>query len=160
MKIKLRLALILYFVFTSFNMVSAQTKGNIHGRIVDADSKEALVGVNVYIKGTYYGAATDLEGNYRISNVNPGVYTIEVSMLGYKKVQNTGIIVNADETSNLDFKLEPTVLAFGQEVVVIGESPLFNIDETASKKTISSSEIAAEVVESIQPSMTSLESVK
>ena len=150
MKIRLQLGLLLCLVLTSFNMLPAQEKGRIHGRILDAESSEALVGVNVFIKGTYYGAATDLEGHYRIANVNPGVYTIEVSMLGYKKVQNTGVIVNPDETSSLDFNLEPTVLAFGQEVVVIGEKPLFNIDETASRRSISSSEIAAEVVESVQ----------
>ena len=150
MKIGLQLGLLLCLVVTSFNMLSAQEKGHIQGRIIDAENSEALAGVNVFIKGTYYGAATDLEGNYRIANVNPGVYTIEVSMLGYKKVQNTGVMVNTGETSNLDFKLEPTVLAFGQEVVVIGEKPLFNIDETASRRSISSSEIAAEVVESVR----------
>ncbi|MEK6649596.1 MAG: carboxypeptidase-like regulatory domain-containing protein, partial [Bacteroidota bacterium] len=36
--------------------------GKIAGRVIDATSKESLIGVNVIIEGTRLGAATDLEG--------------------------------------------------------------------------------------------------
>jgi outer membrane receptor protein involved in Fe transport len=137
-------------VLASCNLLFAQVKGTLSGKVTDAENGEGLPGVNVIVKGTYYGAATDLEGNFNIVNVNPGVYTIAVSMIGFKQIQNTGVQVNAGQTTDLDFKLESTVLALGQEVVVIGEKPLFDIEETASKKSISSAEIEAEVVESVQ----------
>ncbi len=128
----------------------AQYKGTIKGRVVDAETGEGLPGVNVVVKGTYYGAATDLEGNFVIYNVSPGVYTVEFSMIGYKQVQHTGVKVSAGETTTLNVKLETTVLALGQEVVVIGEKPLFDIEDTSSRKSISSLEIKAEVVQSVQ----------
>jgi len=128
----------------------AQSKGELRGRIIDKDTGEGLPGVNVLVKGTYYGAATDLDGNFSIRNMNPGVYTVQISMIGYKQIQQTGIRVNPAETTTVDFKLEETVLALGQEVVVIGEQPLFNIEETASRKRLSGKEIKVEVVENIR----------
>lgn len=142
---------LLFVLIASIGVAHPQgTKGRISGRIVDAETGEGLPGVNVVVQGTYYGAATDLEGDYTISGVSPGVYTVEVSMIGYKQVQHTGVQVVAGETTTLNFELEPTVLALGQEVVVLGEKPLFDIEDTASRKTITSAEIRAEVVESVQ----------
>ncbi|SVC35759.1 uncharacterized protein METZ01_LOCUS288613, partial [marine metagenome] len=54
-------------------------------------SNEGLAGVNIFIKGTYYGAATDVDGYYSISQINPGIYDIEASIIGYKVVLQTGI---------------------------------------------------------------------
>ncbi|NUO83999.1 carboxypeptidase-like regulatory domain-containing protein, partial [candidate division KSB1 bacterium] len=131
------------------SIVWSQTKGTITGRVLDAQTREGLPSVHVVAKGTYYGAATDANGNYTIANINPGIYTLEVSIIGYKQVQNTGVKVVAGETLTLDFKLEETVLTLGQEVVVIGEKPLFDIEETSSRRNLTSSEIQAEVVENV-----------
>ena len=150
MKVRVNFLWLLILFVLSQNLAFAQTKGSIKGRIIDGDTGEGLPGVNVLVKGTYYGAATDLEGNYVIERVNPGVYTLEVSMIGYKQVQHTGVKVIVGETTTLKFNLEPTVLALGQEVVVVGEKPLFDIEDTSSRKRISSAEIQAEVVDNIQ----------
>jgi len=146
----LRILTAIVVVVCSWNPVLSQTKGAVSGRIVDNETGEGLPGVNVVVKGTYYGAATSLDGSYIIRNMNPGVYTVEASMMGYKQVQHTGVKVVAGETTTLDFNLEATVLAFGQEVVVIGQKPLFDIEETASRRSLTSAEIQAEVVESVQ----------
>jgi outer membrane receptor protein involved in Fe transport len=109
-----------------------------------------LPGVNVIIEGTYYGASTDNEGYFEVRNVSPGTYTLKVSMIGFKEIKQTGVRVTVGERTETNFQLEETVLAFGQDVVVLGEEPLFNIEETSSKKTVSSIEIQAEVVESVR----------
>lgn len=150
MKYKIISAMLILLSFSVNSPASAQFKGELKGKITDKKTGEPLPGVNVLVKGTYYGAASDLEGNFRIANMNPGTYTVEVSMIGYKQIQQTGVRVNANETTMLNFKLEETVLALGQEVVVIGEQPLFNIEETASRKSISSREIEVEVVENVR----------
>lgn len=128
----------------------AQQKGKIAGVITDSESGDMLPGVNVMVEGTYYGASTDLDGYFIIENVNPGVYSIEIQYVGYKVLKQTGIEVEAGKTSNLEIQLEPTVLALGQEIVVIGEKPLFDIKETSSSKTISSSELANKAVENVK----------
>ena len=63
-----------------------QEKGLITGTVNDLKSGEPLAGVNVMVKGTYYGDATDTNGNYIIESVNKGTYNIEASIIGYKVV--------------------------------------------------------------------------
>lgn len=124
-------------------------KGSIQGQIQDAKTNEVLPGVNIIAKGTYYGAATDFNGKFKIDNVTPGTYTIEVSLIGYKTVQYTGIKVTEGKPTVLDVLLEETVLTLDQDIVVVGDKPLINIEETQSKKSISKEDIELSIVENI-----------
>jgi len=143
---------LLLIVFSLSSRMSAQTasKCTITGKVSDSKSAEALPSVNVTVKGTYYGAVTDLDGKFTISGVNPGTYIVDVSLLGYKTVEYTGMKFEAGETKSLDVKLEETVLSLGQEVVIIGEKPLFNIEETQSSRSINSADIKAAAIKSVQ----------
>lgn len=128
----------------------AQTKGSISGKIVDGKTGEGLPSVNVSVKGTYYGAVTDLDGKFTITNVSAGTYTVEVSLLGYKNVQYTSFKVKEGESSPLNVKLEETVLSLGKEVVIVGEKPLFSIEETQSRRSVSSEDIKVAAIQSVK----------
>lgn len=130
-------------------LFAQQDKGTISGRIIDHETNQGLPGVNVVVKGTYHGAATDLDGRFVVRNVSPGEYTLAVTMVGYKQVQVTGIKVIGGQTAEVNVKMESTVLALGQEIVIIGEKPLFNVDETSSRRTISRAEIENAVIENV-----------
>jgi hypothetical protein len=138
--------LFLFFIQISF----AQNKGILTGKIVDASTGEELIGVNIILKGTYYGAASDLKGLFTIPNIVEGSYNVEVSLIGYKSVQFTGTKIEANKTKHLDVKLEETVLTLGQDVVIVGAKPLLDVEETQSKRTISKEDIEVAVVENIQ----------
>lgn len=56
---------------------------NLKGVVFDASTKEPLIGVTVYVKGTTNGDATDLEGRFEISNLKDGPYTIIISYISY-----------------------------------------------------------------------------
>ena len=58
--------------------------GSIRGRITEEKTNEPAIGVNVIVKGTYKGAASDIDGNYSIIGLAEGDYDIEVSSIGYK----------------------------------------------------------------------------
>jgi hypothetical protein len=122
------------------NFAQGET-GRISGTITEVDTENKLPGVNVIFKGTYYGSASNENGEYSIENIRPGNYDVEVSMIGYKVLLQTGIRVNVGKTTYIDFFLEKTVLSFGEEVLVIGDSPLFDVNETASVSRIRSDEI-------------------
>lgn len=131
--------------------LSAQSdRGRVEVSVTDSKTGEGLPGANVFIKGTYYGGATNFDGFVRIENVLPGVYTIEVSLLGYKVVQFTGVNVEPGKTTNLVAKMEETVLSLDQEVVIIGEKPLFDIEETASRRNIRLEDIQVAGLKSVQ----------
>ena len=112
-------------LFLSFlTLVNAQGSGTLTGVINEANNKSGLPGVNVMVKGTYYGAASDLEGRYRIDNISPGSYDIEVSMIGYKIILKTGVTIGPGEIIDLDFHMEETVLSFGEDMDFLPDAHL------------------------------------
>ena len=117
-----------------FNAVLFAQNGKIEGTVTDAKTGDPLPGVNIILKGTYYGAASDFNGKYIISNISPGIYTVEVSFIGYKTMQYTGTEVFANRTIQLDMKLEESALTLDQDVIVVGDKPLVDVEETQSKK--------------------------
>ena len=143
----MRKIILLIFIISSFSF--AQNTGSISGRITDARTNEELPGVNIILKGTYYGAATDLRGRFQIESVNPGNYTVEISYIGFKTMQFTAVRIEAGKNYPLDVKLEESVLTLDQDVVVVGEKPLLDVEETQSKRTISREDIEIAIVENI-----------
>lgn len=134
--------------------LSAQDRGKIEGIVKDAANKDALPGVNVTLKGTYYGAATDINGRYLIDKVTSGTYTVEVTLIGYKTMQYTGIKIVAGKTTQLNIDMSETVLTMEQDIVVVGDKPLVEVDETQSKRTISKQDIEVAVIENINDLVT------
>lgn len=127
-----------------------QPSGRIEGRVVDEKTGEGLPSVNIIVKGTYYGASSDFDGNYKIEKIKPGVYNIDVNLLGYKSVQYSGIHVEVNQTVELNVKLTESVLALGQEVIIIGEKRLFDVEETSSKRSIKSEDLSVSAVQNVQ----------
>lgn len=67
-------------------LLFAQT-GGVKGRVVDAESGEALIGVTVIIENTTKGSIADLDGNYTITKVPVGDQTVVVSYVGYEETK-------------------------------------------------------------------------
>jgi outer membrane receptor protein involved in Fe transport len=124
--------------------------GTIKGTVVDAKTAESLSSANVIVKGTFKGAATDLEGEFTILGLSPGSYDIQCTIIGYTDQIHTGITVSAGLTTRLQFQMQPTVLAAGEEVIIIGERPIVETDRTSSGVRITSDDIAAAQVEDVK----------
>ncbi|MCF6239272.1 MAG: TonB-dependent receptor, partial [Candidatus Marinimicrobia bacterium] len=129
--------------------LSAQSTCIIEGRVMDAKAGIGLPGVNVIIKGTYYGGATDLEGRFRLTGMSPGTYDLEFTMIGYKVVLKTGVSVTIAEAVQVEIDLEETTLALGQEIIVEGERPLFEVDQTASSVRLTADDLKLNIVENL-----------
>ncbi|MBD3289406.1 outer membrane beta-barrel protein, partial [candidate division KSB1 bacterium] len=110
--------LITAFVFTS-GTLTAQTTGQITGKVIEAGSKSPLPGANISIVGTARGAATDNNGRFKILKVPAGTYTVKTSFLGYQD-ETKEVQVLAGKTVSVQFALEESVLK-GEQVVVYGE---------------------------------------
>lgn len=120
-------------------MLLAQS-GKIQGTLLDADTKEPLIGATVGIQGTTKGAITDIDGNYLMLNVAPGTYIIEARYIGYATVVVQELIVRSDLTTTQNFEL--TLESFeGQELVVVAERQTVIKDITSSEARVSSDEI-------------------
>ncbi len=110
--------------------VAMASTGKIAGTVVDKETGEGLPMANVMIKGTSMGAATDMEGNYVILNVPPGVYTVTASIIGFQKKSITDVRVNVDFTTRLDFELGTGDINLPAVIVQGERNPLIRQDLT------------------------------
>ena len=123
-----RYAVIFFLLLLSFSLASAQY-GKISGMITDQETKEPLIGANVLVEGTTYGAATDINGGYVILNVPAGTYTVKASYIGYQTITITNVKVLADLTRDIDIKLSNTAVQVST-VTIVAERPLIEKSAT------------------------------
>jgi len=125
----------------------AGTTGTLSGRVLDADGKP-VAAATVLVVGTRLGAYSDAEGKFLILNVAPGTYEVKASRLGFNAVTVTGVVVSADNTTRLDFKMGDTNLKT-EEVVIIAERPPVDLKVTSSQATLTTEEIEDLPVQSL-----------
>ncbi|MFB0516565.1 MAG: carboxypeptidase-like regulatory domain-containing protein [Candidatus Neomarinimicrobiota bacterium] len=139
-------------------MAYGQTS-KIVGTVIDAYNGVPLHGVNVIVKGTYLGAATDVDGYFHILNVPAGSYEIEASMIGYKKTTLLDVLVSVDQVTGLDFEMEETTLE-GEAVTVVAERDILHKEISNSQQVASASQIEeAPAIRTINQFMGSLAGV-
>ncbi len=146
---RLKFVSLLLFSLLTVAYLFAGTTGKISGRVTDAKTGEPLPGVNVFLEGTTRGAASDVDGYYYIINVNPGTYTLKATFVGYADHVVKEVIVQSDLTTEVNIKMRPEVMTT-EEVVVVAEKPVIQKDVAASQKNISSREIQALPVTTVE----------
>lgn len=109
----------LLFFFPLF--LAAQT-GIISGKIIDAKTAEALIGVSIRMDEGAGGAITDLDGNFRIANVPVGKHKISVNYTGYTPKNVEDIDVKAGEATIVDVAIEDGAGAALAEVVIVAKA--------------------------------------
>jgi len=88
----------LFFITVLFtSSLFAQSQGSIKGFVTDeAMNNEPLLMANIQIKGESTTTQSNFHGNYEISDLKPGKYTLVMSYLGY---ENKEVIVDVKENT-------------------------------------------------------------
>jgi TonB-linked SusC/RagA family outer membrane protein len=94
----------------------AQGSAAIEGRVIDARSRQGIVGVTVSLQGTGLGAVTSDDGRFRIVNVPPGTYNVVARRLGYAP-HRQAIVVGTEQAAVADIVLENTAISLDQVIV-------------------------------------------
>jgi hypothetical protein len=97
--------------FVSFNTYSDSgsdhtSQISMQGKVIDKQTGESLAGVVIEVDGTDIKVYSDLEGNYTITGLKPGKYTIKINYISYKKDLKT-IEIKDNESKNINILLEP-----------------------------------------------------
>ena len=110
--------------------------GNIVGKVIEKGTGEALIGANVILKGSSFGDATDVEGNFIIRKVEPGVHVLIVSYLGYI-TEEIEVVVDDGETTEINVELEAQGFE-GEEITITAQvrGQVAAINEQRSSNTI------------------------
>lgn len=106
--------LVLFLIVGSFTLYA---QGTVSGKVTDTKGSP-IPGVNVILLNTSLGAATNIDGVYKIENVPSGSYTLRISAVGYK-TQNFNITVNDNQTTEQNASLSDDVLRM-EGVVITG----------------------------------------
>ena len=147
-----------YPLFLCFSLLFAGDTGKIVGNTTDSETGEVLSGVNIVLKGTSMGSASNTDGNYIILNVPAASYTITASYIGYKSISVTDTRVNADYTTIVNFVMEVSAVE-GEEVIVEAERPPIVRDQTATTTTVEDKDIVNMPVNSFDEIMTTMAGV-
>lgn len=121
------------------NVALAQT-GIITGRVSGASNNEPVPFANVIIQGTTTGGASDLDGNYKLTSLTPGLYNLEVSFIGYKNETVFEIQVSNNKPAVVDFALEEDSKTL-ETVEIKAEAFIKKEESPVSLRTIGVNEI-------------------
>lgn len=109
-------------IFVNFSY--AQNHYELSGSVVDANNKP-LTGASVFLYPVKKGTITDVNGDFIISNISKGNYTIEISFVGYKTLVDT-----IPFSENKKYKFQLNIALQGLQEVVVND----NYAETRKKE--------------------------
>lgn len=78
---------------------------SVSGKVVDKESGESLAGVTIKFSGISKVVYTDLEGNFEITDLVPGIYDLEVELISYKQ-SNNKVKLDMSAENNIRVELE------------------------------------------------------
>lgn len=141
---------LLFIVLFTAALLSAHTAaygqdvGTIAGTVVSEVTGDPLPGVNVMVVDTQMGAATNNDGQFEISNVPPGTYSVRASFVGFGDRIKEGVEVQEGQTTSLTFAMQLQAAGL-DEVVVVGYGTQQRKDLTGSVASINAGEMAEDL---------------
>lgn len=78
--------LIVFTFLLLFSITAYAQDNNVKGFVYEKATGEPMMFCNVYLKGTTYGASTDINGFFNITKIPDGDYLILVTNLGYDTI--------------------------------------------------------------------------
>jgi hypothetical protein len=125
------------FVLLAALPLAAQTlTGSISGVVKD-EQAAILPGATVTLVGPQQTMTqvSDAEGRYRFAALEPGTYTLSSQLQGFQETRQAELVITAGRTLEIDLSMK--VQSFGENVTVVGESPVVDVRSSATETTIS-----------------------
>ncbi|NBC17260.1 MAG: TonB-dependent receptor [Bacteroidetes bacterium] len=131
--------------------VVAQT-ASISGTVQDADTGEPLSGANVLAlrPGTtsmVAGSATDIDGNYQLTGLEPGSYDVVARFVGFQE-QRQSVTLAAGEERTLNIEMVATGLDLNPVVVTASRRQEKSLDAPASVSVLEAQELVSDAAPS------------
>ncbi|MCH2199309.1 MAG: TonB-dependent receptor [Flavobacteriales bacterium] len=91
-----------------FASTALAQSGVIKGKITNLRNNETIPFATVIVQGSQNGVTTDIDGKYEITGLEPGLYNIDVSFIGFEKKTVFEIEVTNARAALIDVQLEET----------------------------------------------------
>jgi len=134
---------IVFFALLSAGFAVAQTpSATLVGRITDG-SHAGVPGANIQVRNVNTNesrtALSQFDGEYTVSNLPPGTYEVIVDKTGFRRLHESNLELQVEQTARLDAQLQ--VGATSETVEVKADVPLLNTETSSRGDVITSQEI-------------------
>ena len=109
--------LILLVFILSVAVFAQDSNIKIYGKVIDKLTRQPLPGANILVINTNYGASADVNGKYEIDKLPPGEYQLRASIIGYRSITKTDVMVMSGFSSEIIFELEEEAIELENIVV-------------------------------------------
>lgn len=137
-KMKIIILTVLFFSL-SLGLI-AENRGQISGKVIDKTTREGLSGVTLRLIGTNLGAITNKDGVFIIRNIEPGIYTIQATGVGYEPFTDANISVTNTKPLIFEIELKQSIVQ-GQEIEVVSSYYERNIENAISSQSLNFQDI-------------------
>ncbi len=140
------LSVITFFLMTAASFAQGVTTSSIAGRVLD-NTENPLPGANVVAThvptGSVYGAITDFDGFYRITNMKSGgPYNVTISYVGFEDFTDNGFRLALGESKRISTTMAESSNALDEIVITAqGANGVFNSNKTGAETNISERDI-------------------
>jgi len=110
-------SILFIIILAATSTAISQENISIYGRVVDKLTQEPLPGANVLVLNTVYGASTNSSGKFVIEKLPPGEYQLRASIIGYRSITKTDVMVMGGSVAELIFELEEEAIQLENIVV-------------------------------------------
>ena len=128
----------LILILLSFSLHSQTVR--VYGSVKNALNNETIPFANVVIDGTSKGTTTDIDGNFELLEIEPGLYNFKCSYIGFNTDLKTEIQLTPNKNLRLDFALTENAQII-DEVQVTANTFNKTEESPTSLRTINASEI-------------------
>jgi TonB-dependent heme/hemoglobin receptor len=118
----------------------------LKGKVINANSKETLPGVSVFVKNTLIGTTTDASGRFKIENIPLGSATVVFSFMGFE-MQEIDIIINKPDTINIE--LQPSSFDLQEVVISTAKNQLKSFEQTTPVSVLTKNTICENATQDI-----------
>ena len=110
------------FLLVLLSSISYSQNGSISGTVYDKESSETIIGATIRLLNSEKGTVTDINGDFKISNITPGDYSLEVRFISYNTFIVKSVIVKPKENTKLSISLTPSSIGLEEvEIVATAE---------------------------------------
>ena len=133
------------FLFLIFGTGISIAQTSLEGKVVNAETGEPVdfATVAIYRNNVLIAATdTDLDGNYFFSEVTPGTYNVQASLIGFATKRIDGVLIGSGQVTRVNIQLNSDSQLIDVIEIVEYKVPLIQLDQTTTGTTITAQSIA------------------
>ncbi|MBC7896374.1 MAG: SusC/RagA family TonB-linked outer membrane protein [Cytophagaceae bacterium] len=141
-------------MMSASSIAAQESAGTIAGRVIDRGTTQPISEAQVQIAASVRGARTTETGEYRLTGVPAGTYTLRVVRIGYSQ-ETRSITVVAGQTVTADFQLSAAAVQIDQVVVTATGETQRRRESGATTTTIATENLPLPAVNSFSNALSS-----